>query len=185
MTGAASCCDCSSTDSWSATEPTSTTPSSVWVDASFPASTTICDRGPGPRTVQHADYRLDNLLFGTDGGCPTVTVVDWQTVTLGPGPADVSYFLGAGLMPEQRRAHEETLVRDYHRQLISGGVEDYSWDRCLTEYRRHAYAGYIMAVGASMLVERTARGDEMFLTMARRHAAQVQDLDSEALLGVD
>jgi aminoglycoside phosphotransferase (APT) family kinase protein len=138
---------------------------------------------PGPRTVQHADYRLDNLLFGTDGGFPMVTVVDWQTVTLGPGPADVSYFLGAGLVPEQRRAHEEELVRDYHRRLISGGVEDYSWDRCLTEYRRHAYAGYIMAVGASMLVERTARGDEMFLTMARRHAAQVQDLDSESLLG--
>ncbi len=138
---------------------------------------------PGPRTVQHADYRLDNLLFGTDGGFPMVTVVDWQTVTLGPGPAVVSYVLGAGLVPEQRRAHEEELVRDYHRRLISGGVEDYSWDRCLTEYRRHAYAGYIMAVGASMLVERTARGDEMFLTMARRHAAQVQDLDSESLLG--
>jgi aminoglycoside phosphotransferase (APT) family kinase protein len=139
----------------------------------------------GPRTVQHADYRLDNLLFGTDPRSPTVTVVDWQTVTLGPGPADVSYFLGAGLMPEQRRAHEEALVRHYHQRLISGGVEDYSWDDCLTGYRRHAYAGYVMAVGASMLVERTARGDEMFLTMARRHAAQVQDLDSESLLSAD
>jgi hypothetical protein len=140
---------------------------------------------PGPRTVQHADYRLDNLLFGTDPRSPTVTVVDWQTVTLGPGPADVSYFLGAGLMPEQRRAHEEALVRDYHQRLISGGVEGYSWDDCMTGYRRHAYAGYVMAVGASMLVERTVRGDEMFLTMARRHAAQVQDLDSESLLSAD
>ncbi len=140
---------------------------------------------PGPRTVQHADYRLDNLLFGTDGSDPTVTVVDWQTVTLGPGPADVSYFLGAGMAPEQRLAHEEGLLREYHARLVSGGVTGYSWDDCLTEYRRHAYAGYIMAVGASMLVERTARGDEMFLTMARRHAAQVQALCSDALLDPD
>ena len=139
--------------------------------------------GDGPRTVQHADYRLDNLLFGGDRHNPTVAVVDWQTVTLGPGASDVSYFLGAGLPTEARRAHEEALVREYHERLTAGGVDAYRWDDCFTDYRRHAYAGYIMAVGASMLVERTARGDEMFLTMARRHAAQVDDLDTAALLG--
>jgi len=142
------------------------------------------DAPAGPRTVQHADYRLDNLLFGGgDGGRPTVTVVDWQTVTLGPGASDVSYFLGAGLPRAARRAHEEALVREYHERLVAGGVAGYGWDDCFTDYRRHAYAGYIMAVGASMLVERTARGDEMFLTMARRHAAQVEDLEAAALLG--
>ena len=78
-----------------------------------------------------------------------------------------------------------TLLHDYHQRLVADGVGGYSWDDCLTEYRRHAYAGYVMAVGASMLVERTERGDEMFLTMARRHAAQVLDLDSEALLSAD
>jgi len=97
----------------------------------------------------------------------------------------VSYFLGAGLVPEQRRVHEEDLVREYHDRLRAGGVADYSWDNCMTEYRRYAYAGYVMAVGASMLVERTARGDEMFLTMARRHAAQVEDLGSASLLDAD
>ena len=151
----------------------------------FPRIQSYLARQPGPRTVQHADFRLDNLLFDTDHGTPTVTVVDWQTVTLGPGPADVSYFLGAGLVPEQRRVHEEDLVREYHDRLRAGGVADYSWDNCMTEYRRYAYAGYVMAVGASMLVERTARGDEMFLTMARRHAAQVEDLGSASLLDAD
>ncbi len=151
----------------------------------FPRIDTYLQTRPGPRTVQHADYRLDNLLFGGDHGAPPVTVVDWQTVTLGPGPADVSYFLGAGLAPEQRRAHETDLVRSYHEQLVAGGVTGYPWNDCLTEYRRHAYAGYVMAVGASMLVERTARGDEMFLTMACRHAAQVEDLDAAALLDAD
>ncbi len=85
----------------------------------FPRIGPTCGRGPRPRTVQHADYRLDNLLFGTGAGTPPVTVVDWQTVTLGPGPADVSYFLGAGPSVDDRRAHEEELVREYHER--SGG----------------------------------------------------------------
>jgi hypothetical protein len=65
-----------------------------------------------PLTVQHGDYRLDNLLFGTDEGGPPVAVVDWQTVTHGPGIADLSYFIGAGLLLEERRAHEDALVRE-------------------------------------------------------------------------
>jgi aminoglycoside/choline kinase family phosphotransferase len=138
-----------------------------------------------PWTVQHADFRLDNLLFGSaEGGAP-LAVVDWQTVTLGPGAADVSYFLGAGPSVDDRRAHEERLVREYHDALVAGGVDGYSFDDCFTDYRRYAYAGYLMAVGASMMVERTARGDEMFLTMARRHAAQIVDLESHTLIPVD
>jgi hypothetical protein len=34
-----------------------------------------------------------------------------------------------------------------------------------------------------MLVERTDRGDEMFLTMARRHGTHILDLEGEAFLG--
>jgi hypothetical protein len=140
---------------------------------------------PGPHTVQHADYRLDNLLFGTEEGGPALGVVDWQTVTLGPAAADVSYFLGGSLLPADRRAHEGELVRDYHQRLVAAGVTRYSPDQLFTDYRRYAYSGYLMAVGASMLVERTERGDEMFMTMARRHAAHVEDLDAEALLGAE
>jgi len=139
-------------------------------------------RQPRPWTVQHADYRLDNLLFGTTTGGVPLAVVDWQTVVLGPGVADVSYFLGAGPSVDDRRRHEERLVREYHDALVAGGVRDYTFDDCFRDYRRYAYAGYLMAVGASMMVERTARGDEMFLTMARRHAAQIVDLRSHELL---
>ena len=147
----------------------------------FPRIGDYLRRRPGPRTVQHADYRLDNLLFTDEPRA--VAVVDWQTTTLGPGAADVSYFVGAGLATAERRQHETDLVREYHERLCAGGVPGYSWDDCMTDYRRHAYAGYVMAVGASMLVERTARGDDMFLTMARRHAAQIEDLGAESLLG--
>ena len=38
---------------------------------------------PGPLTVCHFDYRLDNMLFASPEGGRPLTVVDWQTVRLG------------------------------------------------------------------------------------------------------
>jgi hypothetical protein len=137
---------------------------------------------PEPHTVIHNDFRLDNLLFGTAEGGPPVAVVDWQTVGVGPGLLDVSYFLGAGLSVEDRRAHEEALVQEYHAALGAAGVT-LPWERCWDGYRAFAFAGFHMAVLASMIVERTERGDAMFVAMAGRHGRQVLDLDSEACLG--
>ena len=52
-----------------------------------------------------------------------------------------------------------------------------------TLYRHYAFSGLVMAIVASFLVRQTDRGDEMFMTMASRHAHQALDLDSESLLG--
>ncbi|HEX9530036.1 MAG TPA: phosphotransferase, partial [Acidimicrobiales bacterium] len=135
------------------------------------------------RTVSHGDYRLDNMLFGTaDGGYP-LAVVDWQTVSWGEATADASYFLGAGLLPADRAAHERDLLRVYHEGLGAYGIDGYSWDECWADYRRHAFGGYVMAVVASQLVHDTDRGREMFAVMAERHAAQALDLESETFFG--
>lgn len=124
--------------------------------------------------VTHADYRLDNLLFGLVDDVPAVTVVDWQTTAVGTGPADVAYFVGAGLLPTDRRLHERTLVDRYAAGLRAAGVD------VADEVVREGYAlgtagGYLMAVIASQLVEQTDRGDAMFVAMATRHAAQIAD----------
>ena len=138
--------------------------------------------GNAPLTLVHGDYRIDNMLFGSEAGGYPVAVVDWQTLGLGAGVADVAYFMGASLLPEQRHSHEEALVREYHGQLLAGGVEGYSWTQCFEDYRRNTFGGIVMAVVASMLVEQTERGDEMFLAMASRHALHALELESEALL---
>jgi aminoglycoside phosphotransferase (APT) family kinase protein len=135
-----------------------------------------------PWTVVHGDYRLDNLLFADGPGAPPVAVVDWQTVTHGPGVQDVSYFIGAGLLPDARREVERDLVRSYHEGLLAAGVEGYGWEACWYEYRRQTWAGLVMAIVASMLVERTERGDRMFMAMATRHAGHALDHDAGALL---
>ena len=128
----------------------------------------------GAWCVTHADYRLDNLLFGLDPGTAEVTVVDWQTAAVGIGPADVAYFLGAGLLPEVRRTHERDLVARYAAGLRAAGidvVDDAIWEG----YVLGSAGGYLMAIIASQIVERTERGDDMFVAMATRHASQIVD----------
>lgn len=137
----------------------------------------------GPETIVHGDYRVDNMLFGTEAGGYPLAVVDWQTVALGRALSDASYFLGGSLLPDDRRANERALLRGYWERLRSAGVADYSWDACWSDYRRHAFAGVVMAVVASMIVEQTERGDEMFVAMASRHTEHALDLDSEDFLG--
>jgi len=137
-------------------------------------------RPHGPRTVVHADFRLDNLLFTP--GDPAPVVVDYQTVTWGAGAYDLAYFVGGCLEPDVRRSAAESLMAGYHDALVAGGVTDYSLAELVTDYRRECFGGLMMAVGASMLVKQTDRGDAMFLTSVRRHAQQSLDLDALDLL---
>jgi len=139
--------------------------------------------GSSPRTPVHSDYRLDNMLFATDGGARPLTVVDWQTVQLGVGPSDVAYFLGSAFEPERRRSCERDLLVRYHRALVENyGVSGYPFDYCWRDYVRSSYGSLLMAVYASMMVGRTDRGDAMFMAMANRSAQMAADLDAPAVI---
>lgn len=135
-----------------------------------------------PYSLVHVDYRLDNLLIDDRCTPPSIAVVDWQSLTLGHPLSDVAYFMGAGLMPDVRRAVERGIVGDYHRALVRAGVRDYDEDRCWNDYRRGAFAGFVVTVVAAPLVEQTERGDAMFTAMARRHARHALDLGADAFL---
>lgn len=132
---------------------------------------------PGPSALVHGDFRPDNLLVAEDG----VAVVDWQTVNSGPALADLSYFLGGALLPADRAAHENELLGRYRRGLGGHGVEI---DMATIEsgYRRYALDGLVMAIGASQVVGRTERGDDMFCTMAERSAAHAVDAGTLELI---
>jgi Ecdysteroid kinase-like family len=136
----------------------------------------------GPSAVIHGDYRTDNMLFDAAGGRIPLAVIDWQTIQAGPALVDVAFLLGASLDPADRRAHEHDLVREYHKALAARGVTGYPWDRCWTDYRRYAYQCLAFLVPAAMLVEQTARGDQMFLTMIGRGCAHITELESAALV---
>jgi hypothetical protein len=136
---------------------------------------------PTPFSLVHIDYRLDNLLID-EATPPRVAVVDWQSITLGRPLGDVAYFLGAGMLPEARRRCERDIVQAYHAALRARGIVDYAWPACWDDYRRGAFAGFSVTVIASMLVQRTERGDAMFVAMARRHARHAIDVGATEFL---
>ena len=135
-----------------------------------------------PLGLVHGDYRLDNMLFGAAGAQHRFVVVDWQTVGWGSAMTDLSYFLGASLKLEDRRACEQALVGEYFEQLEAHGVRGLSWEECWLGYRRQSFLGLLMTVGPAVIVERTPRGDDMFMTSVARYAQQVLDLDAFELL---
>jgi hypothetical protein len=128
----------------------------------------------------HGDYRLDNMLFGADGADRPLTVVDWQTVTWGPAMTDLAYFVGCALPTAERRTHYDALLQAYHAAL--GPDAPISLDDVRDGVRRQSFFGVMMAIVSSMLVERTERGDAMFMTMLQRHCEHVLDVDALATL---
>lgn len=123
-------------------------------------------RAGEPQCLIHGDFRLDNMLFDIKGGAEPIAVLDWQTVALGNGLTDIGYFLGCGIGADLRRAHEAELLDLYCAEMTARGVPmtlDSVWD----DYRLGALHGVSTAVFSAAYVERTPRGDENFLSMAR------------------
>jgi Ecdysteroid kinase-like family len=140
----------------------------------------IARRAEPPHTVSHGDFRLDNLLF--EPGVRRPVVVDWQTPSWTGGSYDAAYFIGGCLSVEDRRAHEADLLAHYHDALCRQGVQGYPLEQLRRDARRDTFGGLLMAIVASMVVQRTERGDLMFLTSAGRHAQHALDTGAADLL---
>tara|TARA_R110002072_G_scaffold56097_3_gene145513 strand:+ start:10578 stop:11645 length:1068 start_codon:yes stop_codon:yes gene_type:complete len=151
--------------------------------SAYGASTNISPKSlTEPFSLIHIDYRLDNLLIDKSQQPPRITAVDWQSITLGNPMTDVAYFIGAGMLPEDRRPVEQGLVKSYHDALVAYGITGYEFEQCWQDYRRATFAGFSVTVVASMLVQQTERGDEMFAVMADRHSRHALDLNGAEFL---
>ncbi len=135
----------------------------------------------GPATMLHMDFRPDNFLFGVEPGAPPLAIVDWQTVTAGPGTHDLAYMIGGSFEPAQRAQVERDLVKSYCERLAIQNIQ-YTYDDCWHDYRISSLWGVIMSVIATMLASQTERGDLMLTTMLRRHAVHAIELDALALV---
>jgi Ser/Thr protein kinase RdoA (MazF antagonist) len=89
-----------------------------------------------PRTLLHGDYQPDNLFFATPEGGVPFAVIDWQALSRGRGAYDVAFFLCRSTpTKEARRAVEMDLLETYHTTLVESGVEGYTRENCVDDYR--------------------------------------------------
>lgn len=137
-----------------------------------------------PAVVQHGDFRSDNLLFGTAPDVRPITVIDFQTVRLGPPGVDPAYFLGSSLSTAERRETEQSLIKEYHDRLVSEGVGGYDFDSCWTAYRAGAMYGVCLFVGMASQVESSERADRLIVDQIRRYADMALDLDAPKAAGL-
>jgi aminoglycoside/choline kinase family phosphotransferase len=124
----------------------------------------------------HGDYRLDNLMLSPDGG---VTVVDWQTLTVGLPARDLAYWVSTSLSPDDRRTSEAEVIAAYHQALA---IPDYPLSVCEMDYRIGQLQTPLIATLGWAFTTQTSRGADMMLAMIARSCAAIRDLKTlEAL----
>jgi Ecdysteroid kinase-like family len=117
--------------------------------------------------VTHGDFRTDNLLIDACDGAVALAVVDWQTVGVTSPLLDVAYFLTTSLSPEDCARHEFELL-DYYLAKMADYDVGIPIDVARQEFARYTLQPIVMLVAASVIVEQTERGDDMFLAMIER-----------------
>jgi hypothetical protein len=136
---------------------------------------------PPLRCVAHGDFRIENLILDGRAGEVPLAVLDWQTVMVSSPFLDVAYFVTTSLSPEDRVASEVELINSYRERLAKYGYA-ISEDTARQEYARYTLQPILMLVAASVIVERTERGDAMFLTMIERGVQAATDWDALAVV---
>jgi len=91
----------------------------------------LLSRRSGPLTLVHGDAYLSNFLVPT--ASPGLGVLlDWQSPSVDIGALDLANMCATFWTREQRREHEERVLRRYHAAL---GVPDYPYEDLLADYR--------------------------------------------------
>ena len=73
-----------------------------------------------PWSVVHGDAHIGNVFLDGEG---RPSFCDWQLVQRGPWYLDVGYHLASVLTVEDRRRHEDDLVRHYLERLAAEGAD--------------------------------------------------------------
>jgi hypothetical protein len=125
-------------------------------------------RNPKFRCLLHGDAHTGNTYLVN--GAPRF--LDWQMIHIGSAFHDLSYFIGAALTVEDRRAREWDIVDHYLRALEKFGVEPLSKsdDEVANEYKKSFLAGI-----GWIMCPYEMQAKECVHPMALRYAAALDD----------
>ena len=83
--------------------------------------------GSGNQTLNHGDFRLDNIVFDDAAdGIDRVVAFDWQGIGVSKAAVDISYFIAGSVTTGNRRDNEQTLLSTYYEGLKEHGITNYS-----------------------------------------------------------
>lgn len=130
-----------------------------------------------PHTLLHGDVHASNVYYvaGGPGG-----LLDWQLSLRGCWALDVTYLLATALTPEDRRAHERSLLMAYLDRLLAFGVDSPSLDEAWLRYRQNALYGVLMW----LITPDGVHTDEAQACFLRRCLTAAEELDTLDALSV-
>jgi aminoglycoside phosphotransferase (APT) family kinase protein len=137
----------------------------------------------GPRTYLHGDLHVANTYVTAS---EALGIADWQVGLQGSWVHDYAYLVSTALEIEDRRAWEKDLLAFYLDRLRAAGGERIELTRAWEDYRRatlYPYFAWIYTLGRARLQPKF-QPERVSLTMIRRIAAAIADLDSLGAVGL-
>lgn len=131
----------------------------------------------GPQSLIHGDPHIGNYFFDADGA----GLLDWQLFSSGHWASDVVYAVASAMEIEDRREHEQDLLKHYLHEIDSHTDDAPSWNEAWKDYRKFA----IWGVAALLTPGEGVQVEDYNSVVGERHARAAVDLDSIAVLNAD
>ncbi len=133
----------------------------------------------GPHTVIHGDPHVGNLYL--DAG--RIGFLDWGIINVNTPMRDVSYFLTMAMATEDRRKHEQDLLRHYLDVCRASGAFAFTFDEAWLAHRVHGAYTVAASCGAAAMRDDVSPQRRIFaMGFLALAVAAVEDLESRAAL---
>ena len=130
-----------------------------------------------PATLLHGDPHIGNTYVLRDG---RGGLLDWQLMVRGRWAHDVTYLMVTGLTPEDRRAHERSLLSHYLDALRRRGVEAPDAEAAWLLYRQSVVWGLVIGW---LITPPRNYGEAITAANLTRLVTAAQDLETFRALG--
>ena len=134
-------------------------------------------------TINHLDFRVDNMFFDWATADDPLIVFDWGGVSISRCVMDLAYLLGGSVATDIRRTVEKDVVRLYYERLLERGVSGYVFDECWNDYLKGLlFFIFIGVLAVASLDMSNPRGTELLRVAIPRYFATVIDNDAISVL---
>lgn len=129
----------------------------------------------GPKCLIHGDPHLGNMYIDSEG---RAGIYDWGP-RVGRWANDLNYAIVGSLELEDRRAHEQDILRHYLDRLAAHGGPTIDWDDAWLAWRRQTIHGFMY-----MLCSPRQQPEDLIALQTERFGHDAMDNDMLAALEV-